>query len=284
MRLPSPLSVNLRERVFAAVAATGLLPSRRSPLRGQRVERKPLGGALRHEGQRVTKPMGCDHSLQRIKPHAGLILAISQQEPRLFLRELDPDRLVFLDETAADTNLACRHGWAPCGERCRLAAPHGHDKTTSVTAVLRTRGLCATALLDGPTNGRRFRSDVTETLIPVLQPGDLVVMDDLPAHKIAGVQDAIEAAGARLMDLPSYSPDLHPIRGPPNRPVGWGPLSVSSQNLRRCCAARQLASSRISGRRSDRLSPASPRRSAATTAAQPDKKTIRPSRCDREQL
>jgi transposase len=78
-------------------------------------------------------------------------------------------------------------------------------------AALRTSGLCATALLDGPTNGRRFYSYVTEILVPLLQPGDIVVMDNLPAHKITGVQDAIEAAGARLLYLPSYSPDFNPI-------------------------------------------------------------------------
>jgi transposase len=88
--------------------------------------------------------------------------------------------------------------------------PH-HYKTTTITAAPRTSGLCATALLDGPTNGTRFCSYVTETLVPVLQPGDLVVMDNLPAHKVAGVQDAIEAAGARLLYLPSCSPDVNPI-------------------------------------------------------------------------
>jgi transposase len=118
---------------------------------------------------------------------------------------------VFLDETAAATNMARRSGWAPRGERCRLAAPLGPDKTTTITAALRTSGLCATALLDGPTNGTRFRSYVTDTLVPVLQPGDSVVMDNLPAHKVAGVQDAIEAAGARLLYLPSDSPDFNPI-------------------------------------------------------------------------
>jgi transposase len=118
---------------------------------------------------------------------------------------------VFLDETAAATNMARRYGWAPRGERCRLAAPQGHYKTTTITAALRTSGLCATALLDGPTNGTRFRSYVTDTLIPVLHPGDIVVMDNLPAHKVAGVREAIEAVGARLLYLPSYSPDLNPI-------------------------------------------------------------------------
>jgi transposase len=118
---------------------------------------------------------------------------------------------VFLDETAAATNMARRDGWAPRGERCRLSAPQGHYKTTTITAALRTSGLCATALFDGPTNGMRFRSYVSETLVPVLHLGDIVVMDNLPAHKVAGVREVIEAAGARLLYLPSYSPDLNPI-------------------------------------------------------------------------
>jgi transposase len=125
--------------------------------------------------------------------------------------ELDQDRLVFLDETAAATNMARRYGWAQRGERCRLTAPQGHYKTTTITAALHTSGVYATALLDGSTNGTRFRSYVTETLVPDLQPGDVVVMDNLPAHKVAGVQDAIEAAGARLLYLPSYSLDFSPI-------------------------------------------------------------------------
>ncbi len=90
----------------------------------------------------------------------------------------------------------------PRGERCRLAAPFGNYKTTTITAALRTSGLCATALLESSTNGTRFCSYVTQPLIPVLQPGDIVVMDNPPAHKVAGMQDAIEAAEVKLMYLP----------------------------------------------------------------------------------
>lgn len=124
---------------------------------------------------------------------------------------LDPDRLVFLDETAANTKMARRYGRAPRGRRCRMTVPHGHYKTTTVTAALRTSGLTAIALLDGATNGERFRGYVTDTLVPVLKPGDTVILDNLPSHKVAGVREAVAAAGARLLYLPSYSPDFNPI-------------------------------------------------------------------------
>ncbi|EHP92785.1 transposase [Methylorubrum extorquens DSM 13060] len=125
--------------------------------------------------------------------------------------ELDPDRLVFLDETVTTTNMVRRYGWAVRGERCRVAVPHGHWKTTTVTAALRTSGVAATVLFDGATNGQRFRAYVTDTLVPVLKRGDTVIMDNLAAHKVAGVREAIQAAGAKLLYLPPYSPDLNPI-------------------------------------------------------------------------
>lgn len=104
-----------------------------------------------------------------------------------------------------------RYGWAPRGERCRVAVPHGHWKTTTVTAALRTSGVTATALFDGATNGQRFRAYLADTLIPVLKRGDTVILDNLGAHKVAGVREAIQAAGAKLLYLPPYSPDLNPI-------------------------------------------------------------------------
>lgn len=107
--------------------------------------------------------------------------------------DLDPDRLVFLDETAATTTMARRYGRAPLGERCRLAVPLGHRKTTTITAALRTTGLVAAAMFDGATNGERFRRYVAETLAPVLRPGDTVVLDNLCVHKVAGVREVVEA-------------------------------------------------------------------------------------------
>jgi transposase len=125
--------------------------------------------------------------------------------------DLDPERMVFIDETAAATNMERRYGRAPRGERCRIAVPHGHYKTTTVTAALRASGPCAIALMDGATTGERFRAYVADTLVPILKPGDTVVMDNLAAHKVAGIREAIEAAGARLLYLPAYSPDFNPI-------------------------------------------------------------------------
>ena len=106
---------------------------------------------------------------------------------------------------------SARFGRAPRGERCRIAVPHGHYKTTTVTAALRASGPFAVQLMDGATNGQRFLSYVTDTLVPALHPGDTVIMDNLAAHKVAGVRQAIEAVGAHLRYLPAYSPDFNPI-------------------------------------------------------------------------
>jgi len=125
--------------------------------------------------------------------------------------DLDPECVVFIDETAAATNMERRYGRAPRGERCRIAVPHGHYKTTTVTAALRASGPFAVELMDGSTNDARFLSYVTDTLVPGLKPGDTIVMDNLAAHKVAGVRKAIEAAGAYLLYLPFYSPDFNPI-------------------------------------------------------------------------
>ncbi len=103
------------------------------------------------------------------------------------------------------------YGRALKGKRCLAAIPHGHWKTTTFTAGLRTGGLAAPFVLDGPMDGAAFRAYVIEVLAPELIPGDVVIMDNLPAHKVRGVRQAIEAAGARLLYLPAYAPDLNPI-------------------------------------------------------------------------
>ena len=97
------------------------------------------------------------------------------------------------------------------GARCRAAVPHGHWKTTTFTAGLRRTGMIAPMVLDGAMNGPAFLAYVEQILAPTLAPGDIVIMDNLPAHKALGVRKAIEAAGAGLRYLPPYSPDFNPI-------------------------------------------------------------------------
>ncbi len=107
--------------------------------------------------------------------------------------------------------MARLRGWARKGLRCRSPVPHGHWKTTTFTAGLRLGGIAAPMLLDGPMHGAAFLAYVEQVLAPELSPGDIVVMDNLPADKVSGVRQAIEAAGARLLYLPPYSPDFNPI-------------------------------------------------------------------------
>ncbi|UPT86561.1 IS630 family transposase [Bradyrhizobium barranii subsp. apii] len=125
--------------------------------------------------------------------------------------DLAPERLVFIDETSANTKMARRYGRSPRGERCRAAIPHGHWKTTTFTAGLRSDGLIAPLVLDGPMDGDAFLAYVEQLLAPSLRPGDTVIMDNLPAHKVHGVREAIQAVGASLLYLPPYSPDFNPI-------------------------------------------------------------------------
>ena len=124
---------------------------------------------------------------------------------------MDGERFVFLDETGAATNMTRLRGWGPRGERLVDAAPHGHWRTTTFLAGLRASGIIAPFVLDGPITGDVFRAYVEQMLAPALRPGDVVVMDNLAAHKVAGVTQAIRAVGASVMYLPPYSPDLNPI-------------------------------------------------------------------------
>jgi transposase len=102
-------------------------------------------------------------------------------------------------------------GRAKRGQRCRAAIPHGHWKTTTFTAGLRLNGLAVPMVLDGPMNGDAFLAYIEQVLVPELAKGDVVIMDNLPAHKVTGVRQAIEGAGARILYLPPYSPDFNPI-------------------------------------------------------------------------
>ena len=125
--------------------------------------------------------------------------------------EMSPARLVFVDETGAATNMARRYGRSPRGQRLDGPIPHGHWKSTTFVGGLTTRGFVAPYVLDGAMNGAIFRAWVEQMLAPELRPGDIVIMDNLAAHKVAGIREAIEARGAELRYLPPYSPDLNPI-------------------------------------------------------------------------
>jgi transposase len=107
--------------------------------------------------------------------------------------------------------MARLHGRAPRGERLVGKIPHGHWKTTTFVAGLRSTALTAPCVIDGPMNGNAFLAYVEQVLAPTLTPGDVVVLDNLAAHKAPGVHEAIEAAGAELLYLPPYSPDFNPI-------------------------------------------------------------------------
>ena len=107
--------------------------------------------------------------------------------------------------------MARRHGRALRGRRLRSAIPHGHWKTTTFVGALRLSGMTAPMVLDGPMTGAWFLAYVQQVLRPTLRRGDVVILDNLPAHKSAAVREAVEAAGARLLFLPPYSPDFNPI-------------------------------------------------------------------------
>jgi transposase len=125
--------------------------------------------------------------------------------------DLDPEKLIFIDETWTTTNMARKCGRAIKGERLRAGVPHGHWKTTTFVAGLRVTGMVAPMVLDGPINGIWFQAYVEQVLVPALSPGDIVIMDTLGSHKGPKVRAAIEAVGAKLLYLPPYSPDFNPI-------------------------------------------------------------------------
>jgi transposase len=124
--------------------------------------------------------------------------------------DLDPERMVFIDETSASTKMARLYGRSKCGTRCRAPVPHG--QTTTFTGALRLSGLTAPMVLDGAMTGEWFTAYVRQILAPTLRPGDIVILDNLPVHKGAAVREVIQATGAILRFLPPYSPDFNPIK------------------------------------------------------------------------
>ena len=136
---------------------------------------------------------------------------------RRWIREqgmFDPARLVFIDETSANTKMVRLYGRCVRGERLVGHVPQGHWKTITFVAALRRHGMAASQTIDGPMTGKKFLAYVEHCLAPTLKRNDIVLIDNLPAHKAAGIREAIEARGATLRYLPKYSPDLNPIEMP----------------------------------------------------------------------
>ncbi|WP_201269280.1 IS630-like element ISRm10-1 family transposase [Sinorhizobium meliloti] len=170
-----------------------------------KISRSALGAWLRVRGWTFKKKTA--HALEQDRPDV-------LKRRRVWFDgqlDLDPEKLIFIDETGLSTKMARLRGRALRGERCRAGVPHGHWKTTTFTGALRLTGMTAPFVYDGAMNGNVFLAYVEQVLLPTLQAGDVVVMDNLPAHKTSGVRDAIERAGAKLMFLPPYSPDFNPI-------------------------------------------------------------------------
>jgi transposase len=147
------------------------------------------------------------HAAEQDRPDVAQARAAWRERQPAF----SPAQLVFIDETGAATNMARRYGRCPRGRRLVAAVPHGHWKTTTFVAGLRQRGLTAPLVVDGPMNGEVFRAYVEQVLAPTLTSDDIVIMDNLGSHKVAGVRDAIEPRGASLLYLPPNSPDFNPI-------------------------------------------------------------------------
>jgi transposase len=159
--------------------------------------------------------------------------------------------------------MARRCGRAPKGERLRAGVPHGHWKTTTFVGALRRTGMVAPMVLDGPINGVCFQAYIEQILVPELRPGDIVIMDSLGSHKGSGVKMAIEAAGARLLYLPPYSPDLNPIEN----------AFAKLKALLRKAAERTVDGL---GTGSAHCSPPSHRTNAQTSSTPPDMSRIKP--------
>jgi transposase len=138
-------------------------------------------------------------------------VAEARLEWRAGQADMKPECLVFIDESGASTKMTRLYGRCARGKRLVCTVPHGHWKTITFVGALRQDGMTAPCVVDGPINGATFLAWVQQLLVPTLRQGDIVVMDNLSSHKVKGVREAIEAAGANLRYLPPYSPDLNPI-------------------------------------------------------------------------
>ena len=147
------------------------------------------------------------HAAEQDRPD----VAAARAELKAEQPSLDAPRLVFIDETAVTTKMVRQYGRAPRGERLVAKVPHGHWKTLTLVAALRIDGVTAPYVVDGAMDGPSFLAYVQQVLAPTLRKGDVVFMDNLRTHKVDGVREAVEAAGAHVRYLPAYSPDFNPI-------------------------------------------------------------------------
>ena len=173
--------------------------------RGVRVSRDTVWRALRFWGYSFKRktPVAEERDRPDVKRR--------RERWRRHQRGIDPRRLVFVDETWLEANMAPLRGWGRKEKRLPGKASFGHWNTSTFIAALRHDRIDAPWVLDGPVNGEAFRVYVKQVLAPTLKPGDVVVMDNLGSHKVKEVREAIRNAGARLLFLPPYSPDLNPI-------------------------------------------------------------------------
>ncbi|MFI3905139.1 IS630 family transposase [Ochrobactrum sp. S1502_03] len=172
---------------------------------GITISKSALHRFLVRHGQTRKKKTG--HAVEQSRPD------VLEQRQQWFddQLDLDPAKLVFIDETWTATNMARTHGRCRKGERLRMGFPHGHRKTTTLVAGLRSTGMVAPLVIDGPINGEWFEAYIAQVLVPTLKPGDVVILDNLSSHKRPAAREMIEAAGARMLFLPPYSPDFNPI-------------------------------------------------------------------------
>lgn len=208
---------------------------------GQRFDHEP--GADRHGADSQKKSL---HADERDTPRVKLLRQAFLQR----IKSIDPSRLVFIDESGATTAMTRLRGRAPRGERVHGSTPHGHWKVTTMIGALRRSGLVAPMTIDCPTDSDVFREYVDRVLAPTLRNGDVVLMDNLSAHKAAGIAERIQAAGAELIYLPPYSPDLNPIE------PCW---SKVKEFLRSAKARSQRLLERMIGRAMLSVSPANAR-------------------------
>ena len=161
--------------------------------------------AMRRLG--LTRKRKSTHASEQDRPD----VAEARREWPEKMAGVDPQDLVFLDETGASTVMQRTHGYAPRGQRVLAKAPLAGWQAVTFVGALTAEGLKAPWAFEGAMNGDWFLAYVEQVLVAALRPGMVVVMDNLPSHKVDGVQEAIEAAGCRLEYLPPYSPDLNPI-------------------------------------------------------------------------